>query len=129
MEVRREVIHFSFYMEYFERLALATLAVAVLTVLMYLIGRDQLGEGVIALLYLIPISWSTARWGQGAGIVAAVAAALAFNFFFPPFYTVHRQLGGWLLLGIFLTVAIVVVGRSNRLTRAARERRLFLCKN
>lgn len=126
MEMPREAIHFSSYMEYFERLVGATLAVAALTALMFLIGRDQLGEGVIALLYLIPISWSTARWGQGAGIVAAVAAALAFNFFFiPPFYTLYiGSLEGWLLLGIFLAVAIVVVGRiQSGLTQAqARER-------
>jgi two-component system sensor histidine kinase KdpD len=58
--------------------------------------------------------------------VAAVAAALAFNFFFiPPFYTFYiGSLEGWLLLGIFLAVAIVVVGRIQLgLTQAqARER-------
>ena len=45
---------------------------------------------MIALLYLVPISWSTARWGQGPGTAAAVFAALAFNFFFiPPYYTLY----------------------------------------
>jgi two-component system sensor histidine kinase KdpD len=93
--------------------AQAVLVVALATGAIYLIGRATLGEGVIALLFLVPISWSTARWGQGAGIVAAVSAALAFNFFFiPPYYTLYiGSLEGWLLLFIFLIVAIVVVGR------------------
>jgi two-component system sensor histidine kinase KdpD len=92
---------------------LALVTVAIATAVMYLIGREILGEGVIALLYLAPISWVTARWGQGPGIVAAVASALAFNFFFiPPYYTFYiGSLEGWLLLFIFLAVAIVIVGR------------------
>ena len=50
-----------------------------------------------------------------------LAAALAFDFLFiPPFYTfVIARLEGWLVLGIFLGVAIVVVGRiQNSLTKA-----------
>jgi two-component system sensor histidine kinase KdpD len=100
---------------------LAVLAVSALTGVMYLIGRDTLGEGVIALLYLVPVSWSAARWGQGPGIAAAVSAASAFNFFFiPPFYTFYiGNLEGWLLLAIFLVVAIVIVGRiQSGLTQA-----------
>ena len=78
-----------------------------------LIGRSILGEAVIALLYLIPVGWSAARWGQTPGICAAVAAALAFDFFFiPPFHTFTvGNLEGWLVLVIFLVVAIIVVGR------------------
>ena len=58
------------------------------TLIMLVIGRDTLGEAVIALLYLVPVSWSVSRWGQGAGMSAALTAALTFNFFFiPPFYT------------------------------------------
>jgi two-component system sensor histidine kinase KdpD len=100
---------------------LAVLAIAATTVPLYLIGRATLGEAVIALLYLIPVGWSAARWGQGPGICAAVAAALAFDFFFiPPFYTFTvGSLEGWLVLAIFLVVAIVVVGRiQSGLTKA-----------
>jgi two-component system, OmpR family, sensor histidine kinase KdpD len=59
------------------------------------------------------ISWTAARWGQGPGILAAGASALAFDFLFiPPFFTFNvGSLEGWLLLAIFLLVAIVVVGR------------------
>lgn len=104
----------------------ALLAVAVTTVPMVFIGRDILSEAVIALLYLVPVGWSTARWGQGPGICAALAAALAFDFFFiPPFNTFTvGSLEGWLVLAIFLAVAIVVVGRiQSGLTKARASER------
>jgi two-component system, OmpR family, sensor histidine kinase KdpD len=91
----------------------ALLTVALTSIPLLLIGRATLGEAVIALVYLIPVSWSTARWGQAAGICAAIAAALTFDFFFiPPFLTFNvGSLEGWLVLAIFLGVAILVVGR------------------
>ena len=91
----------------------SVMTVAATTVPLVLIGRSVLGEAVIALLYLIPVGWSAARWGQVPGICAAVAAALAFDFFFiPPFHTFTvGNLEGWLVLIIFLVVAIIVVGR------------------
>ena len=94
-----------------------------LTLLMFVIGRQTLGEAVIGLLYLLPISYSAARWGQWPGICAAVVAVLSFNFFFiPPFYTFAvDQVEGWLLLGIFLFVAVVVVGRVQSGLIQARE--------
>jgi K+-sensing histidine kinase KdpD len=72
-----------------------------------------LGEAVIALLYLVPIGWSTTRWGQLPGICAALTASLCFDFLFiPPFLTFAvGSLEGWLLLAIFVTVATVIVGR------------------
>jgi two-component system sensor histidine kinase KdpD len=89
------------------------LTVIALTAVMFFIGRDTLGEAVIGLLYLLPIGWSTTRWGQGAGMCAAVIAFLCFNFFFiPPFFTFTvGSLEGWLVLIIFLAVAVVIVGR------------------
>ena len=51
------------------------------TLLMFIIGRDTLGEAVIALLYLVPIAWCANRWGQFAGTSAALTAALMFDFF------------------------------------------------
>jgi len=126
MDTIKDLSRFSISLDYLEKLLWAILTVAATTGIMYLIGRDQLGEGVIALLYLIPISWSTTRWGQGPGIAAAIGAALCFNFFFiPPFYTfIIGRLEGWLLLGIFLAVAIVVVGRiQSGLSRAQASER------
>ncbi len=89
------------------------LAVGIVTAILWAIGRPVLGEAVIALLYLLPIGFSAARWGQVPGIVAAIAAALAFDFFFiPPFYTFTvGSPEGWLVLVIFLAVAVLIVGR------------------
>ncbi len=108
----------------------AFLSVAVLTVAMALIGRNTLGEAVIALLYLVPVGWSATQWGQGAGVSAAVSAALAFDYFFiPPFYTFAvGRLEGWLVLAIFLVVSIVVIGRiQTSLTKAQTSEREALC--
>ena len=105
----------------------AFLSVVALTIPLILIGRDILGEAVIALLYLVPVGWSAARWGQGAGVCAAVSAALVFDYFFiPPFYTFAvGRLEGWLVLAIFLVVSIVVIGRIqtsiNRAQTSERE--------
>ncbi len=102
---------------------LAVLLIFATTAVMLVIGRNTLGEAVIALLYLVPIAWSANRWGQLASINAALVAALLFDFFFiPPFYTFAvARLEGWLVLAIFLTVAIVVVGRIQASLSTARE--------
>src|ERR1700730_14287793 len=91
----------------------AVVAVAATTALLLIIGRATLGEAVIALLLLVPVAWSTTRWGPAAGMAAAVAAALAFDFFFiPPFYTFTiGSLEGWLVFIIFSVVAVVMVTR------------------
>src|SRR5215208_948450 len=89
------------------------LAVIALTIPMWFIGRSVLGEAVISLLYLAPIAWGASKWGQPSGMSAALTAALCFDFLFiPPFYTFAiGNLEGWLVLIIFLAIAIVVVGR------------------
>src|SRR5512139_3980653 len=81
------------------------------TIPMFLIGRDVLGEAVIGFLYLVPIVWSATKWGQLAGMSAALTAALCFDFLFiPPFYTFAvGSLEGWSMLVIFFGVAVVVV--------------------
>ncbi|HLO32130.1 MAG TPA: DUF4118 domain-containing protein [Anaerolineales bacterium] len=99
------------------------LTVVVLTIPMWLIGRAVLGEAVIGLLYLAPIAWSASKWGQAAGMSAALTAALCFDFLFiPPFYTFAvGSLEGWLVLIIFFAIAIVVVGRIQDSLSKARE--------
>ncbi len=91
----------------------AVLWVVATTALMLLIGRDVLGQAVVALLYLLPIGWSTTRWGQLPGVCAAVVAFLCFDFFFiPPYYTFNvGSVEGWLVLIIFLIVAVAIIGR------------------
>ena len=114
--------HLSITGELLSQCALAVLTVAATTFILLLIGRDTLGEAVIALLYLVPIGWCASRWGQGPGMCAALTAALMFDFFFiPPFYTFAvGRLEGWLVLVIFLGVAIVIVGRIQSVLSEAR---------
>ena len=114
---------FSLTLRYLRNSLLAVLTVAVTTIPLALIGRDTLGEAVIALVYLVPVTWSAYRWGQLPGISAALTAALAFDFLFiPPFYTFAvARLEGWLVLAIFLGVAIVVVERIQTSLTKARE--------
>jgi K+-sensing histidine kinase KdpD len=120
-EVPMKTNSISFTSRLFAKSMLAVMTVAATTIPLFLIGRATLGEAVIALLYLVPVAWSTNRWGQVPGISAALAATLAFNFLFiPPFFTFAiESLEGWLVLAIFLAVAILVVGRiQDSLTKA-----------
>jgi K+-sensing histidine kinase KdpD len=105
--------HLNFNLDWLQKALYGLLTAAGLTLLLLLVGRNVLGEGAIALLYLLPVTWSVYRWGQGAGIAAAVTGALTFDYFFiPPFYTfVIGRLEGWLILAFFLVVSIVIVGR------------------
>ena len=104
---------FSFNSKVLTNSLLAVLLVMATTFVLVLFGRNLLGEAVIALLYLVPVAWSANKWGQLPGVSAALAAALAFDFMFiPPFYTFEvERLEGWLVLAIFLGVAILVIGR------------------
>jgi two-component system sensor histidine kinase KdpD len=100
----------------------AVLAVAATTIFLLLGRRDVIGEGVIALVFLFPVTWAAYSRGLGAGMSAALTAALMFDFFFiPPYYTftVGRP-EGWLILGIFFVVAIVVVERIQSTLAKAR---------
>lgn len=103
----------SFSSEMILQSAGSVLATAAATLILFLVGRDTLGETVIALLYILVVGWITASWGQWPGIISAVLSALCFDFFFiPPFYTFAvGELEGWLVLAIYLAVAILIVGR------------------
>jgi K+-sensing histidine kinase KdpD len=116
-------LHFPFSVRMLSNSLLAMLLVIATTIPMWLIGRDTLGEAVIALLYLLPVTWSAFQWGQLPGICAALTAALTFDFLFiPPFYTFAiARLEGWLVLAIFLGIAVVVVGRIQASITKARD--------
>jgi K+-sensing histidine kinase KdpD len=92
---------------------MAVAVVFALTAVMLLIGPVTLGQGVIALLYLVPCGWCTVHWGQMAGVSAALTAALSFDFLFiPPYGTFNiGSPEGWLLLFLFVGASILVVGR------------------
>ena len=100
--------------------------IAVVTGLLFSL-REDLDTTLVALLYLIPLGLITSYWGFGPGITSAVAAFLAFNYFFiPPYYNflVHRPTDVVILI-IFLVVAIVfsqLVGRMKAGLAAATAR-------
>ncbi len=99
----------------------ALLAISVTVFILLLVRRDVVGEGVIALVLLMPVVWAAYHWGLAAGMSAALSAALMFNFFFiPPFYTFTiARPEGILILVIFFAVAILVVERiQSTLARA-----------
>jgi K+-sensing histidine kinase KdpD len=99
----------------------ALLSIAGTAFILLLFQRELIGEGVIAMVFLLAVAWCAYRWGLGAGMSAAISAELMFNFLFiPPFYTftVARP-EGILSLVIFFVVAIVVVERiQNTLSKA-----------
>jgi len=105
---------------------LAVFSIALTTGALYIL-RDELDTPLIALLYLLPVGLSTARWGLGPGIATALCAFLTFNFFFiQPYYTlaVHRT-GDVLVLVMFFIVAVVIsqlVGRAQASLAAATAR-------
>jgi K+-sensing histidine kinase KdpD len=106
--------------DFFDELMQAIIAVIVIflvTGVMVLIGRSTLGEGVIAMIYLIPITLSTTRWGKLAGLSAAIAAGLAFDYcFIPPFGTFSiGSIEGWLILIFFMTTSVLIVDRIQSL--------------
>ncbi len=108
----------------------AVLSVAGTALILFLVRRDMVGEGVIALVFLMPVVWAAYHWGLGAGMSAAFSAALMFNFLFiPPFYTFTiARPEGILIFVIFFAVAIIVVERiQSTLSRAqASEREAVL---
>lgn len=89
--------------------------------------RDTLNPSIVALLYLLPVLFSTTLWGLGPGILAGVLTFLCYNFFFiMPYYTLRvHQSQDIIALIIFLIVAIVVnqlVGRAKTSLEAALAR-------
>ena len=91
----------------------AVLAISATAFVLMLSQRELIGEGVIAMVFLLSVAWCGYRWGLGAGMSAALSAALMFDFLFiPPFYTFTiARPEGILSLVIFFVVAIVVVER------------------
>ena len=74
------------------------------------------------MIFLLAVAWCAFRWGLGAGMSAALSAALMFDFLFiPPYltFTIARP-EGILSLVIFFVVAIVVVERIQSTLSKAR---------
>jgi K+-sensing histidine kinase KdpD len=72
---------------------------------------------LVSLIYMVPVVVAATQWGVGAGIVAAVAGALAADFFFyPPLYTIWiRDPQQVVDMILFLLVALVTSNLAARL--------------
>jgi two-component system sensor histidine kinase KdpD len=96
--------------------ALAVVTLSLMTAVLFLL-RPGLNTSTVALLYLIPVLVSTARWGLWPGVLSAFTAFLAYNYFFlQPYYTfVVHETQDIIALLIFLVVAVFIsqlVGRA-----------------
>lgn len=103
---------------------LYTIAIIAAATGLLLLFRDTLNPSTVALLYLLPVLFSTTLWGLGPGILAGVLTFLCYNFFFlMPYYTlIVHQSQDIIALIIFFIVAVVVsqlVGRAKTSLEAA----------
>ena len=86
---------------------LACLLTMIVTGVLFLL-RGSMGPELVALLYLVPVTVTTALWGLGPGIASALLAFLSLNYFFiEPYYSllVH-QTQDLLGLVVFLGIAV-----------------------
>lgn len=90
------------------RYAAAVFGVAVMTVLIAaVIGTVHIAN--ISMLYLVAVLVAATRLGSGPAVVAAIAAFLAFDWFFvPPTHTFTvAEPGEWVSLLLFLVTAVI----------------------
>lgn len=83
------------------------------------LGRDQLEQVNIALLYLLPILFSAIRWGRWPSYITALASVLAFDFLFTPplrTFSVSDLHYLWSFI-IFLVISFVIGGRTEMLKK------------
>ena len=99
--------------------AVAVGAVAA-TPLAVLLVQDWIGRGPIDLLYLVPVIASASFFGFRAGLIAAIAAGVAYNFFFlPPFHTFIIYGPANIITAILLVVVAIITGQLAAQARAA----------
>jgi two-component system sensor histidine kinase KdpD len=74
-------------------------------------------------LYVFAVLFVAVFWGLAFALPVAVASMLAFNWFFlPPTHTLHLREGeNWLVLVLYLVVAVVTSELAARARRRARE--------
>ncbi len=101
-----------------------TLAIGLLTILLLRVGLSfQLAN--IALLFLLPVLFSAARWGFGPSIYAAAVGVVAFDYFFvPPIFSFSvSDLRYLISFAVFLSVAILTATLALRLRMQVNESR------
>jgi two-component system sensor histidine kinase KdpD len=108
------------------RCLLALLATAASAEFLYLL-HDHLSLSTVALLFLAPVGLAATLWGLSSGVVAALGAFLALNYFFtqPRYTLVVTRSEDLLALVVFLAVAVALsqlMGRSQANLQEARLR-------
>ncbi|MFD1510781.1 DUF4118 domain-containing protein [Lacimonas salitolerans] len=94
-------------------------SVAALTLAAFL-AQGWIGRGPIDLLYLLPVIYSASLYGFRAGLVAAIAAGIAYNFFFlPPFYTFIIYGPANVITAVLLVIVAIITGQLAARARAA----------
>lgn len=105
-------------------------AIALLVAAATLVGKlaqPFIGVGGVDLIYLLPVILASGRYGLRPGLLAGLAAALAYNFFFlPPLYTFtiaepQSLLTMFVLLGIAAFTANLAGRLKTRATLGARS--------
>jgi two-component system sensor histidine kinase KdpD len=104
----------------------AVLITLLTTALLYLL-RGVLNTPTVALIYLVPVLFSTTLWGLSPGLVSGFIAFLTLNYFFIlPYYTLHVfHTQDIIALAIFFLVAVItnqLVGRAKQNLEVARAR-------
>ncbi|WP_116081865.1 sensor histidine kinase KdpD [Tropicimonas sp. IMCC34011] len=98
---------------------IALVLVGALTALAYG-AQPWLGRGPVDLLYLVPVIASASLYGFRAGLVAALAAGIAYNFFFlPPIYTFIIYSPANVITAILLVLVALLTGQLAARARAA----------
>ncbi|RID91490.1 sensor histidine kinase KdpD [Gemmobacter lutimaris] len=91
-----------------------------LTTLVLFFAQDWISRGPIDMLYLVPVIVSASYFGFRAGLVAAVAAGIAYNFFFlQPFYTFIIYGPANIITAMLLVVVAIITGQLAAQARAA----------
>jgi two-component system, OmpR family, sensor histidine kinase KdpD len=94
-------------------------SVGAMTLAAYL-AQGWIGRGPIDLLYLVPVIASASFYGFRSGLVAAVAAGIAYNFFFlSPLYTFIIYSPANVITAVLLVIVAVITGQLAARARAA----------
>lgn len=93
--------------------------VAALTLLARL-AEPWIGRGPIDLLFLVPVIASASFYGFRAGLIAAIAAGVAYNFFFlAPVYTFIIYSPANVITAVLLVIVALITGQLAARARSA----------
>ena len=113
-----------------ERYAIA-LALVALSTLLGLWIAPRWGTAPVDMIYLPPVLAVAALWGFGPALLAGIAAALAYNFFFTePIHTLRMdRVSDVVTVTVLLIVAIVTSQLASAFRRQARGSAAYAARN